>query len=220
MNIKVGSSVIKPSSQVKNLGSWFDPNLNMRRHITNVCKAGFLYLHNITPIKKYLSRNSLLTLVHAFITRWLDYCNALMYGLPKEQIVKLQCVQNAAARLVKDIQKYSHITSALYELHWLPVLARIHFKILLLAFKAIHGLAPEYISKLLVIKRKSSYNLRSYSGILLEPPRGKMLATLGECAFQAAAPHLWNELPLQLRTIGSVEIFKNSIKTFLFRQSF
>ena len=54
----------------------------------------------------------------------------------------------------------------------------------------------------------------------LEPPRGKMLATLGERAFQAAAPHLWNELPLQLRTIGSVETFKNSIKTFLFGQSF
>ena len=112
-----------------------------------------------------------------------------------------------------DIGKYSHITPALYELHWLPVLARIHFKILLLAFKAIHGLAPEYISDLLVIKRKSSYNLRSNSGILLETPRGKMLATLGERAFQAAAPLLWNELPLQLRTIGSVETFKNSIKT-------
>ena len=115
-----------------------------------------------------------------------------------------------------DIGKYSHITSALYELHWLPVLARIHFKILLLAFKANHGLAPAYFSNLLVIKRKSSYNIRSNSGILLEPPRSKMLATLGERAFQGAASHLWNELPLQLRTVGSVETFKNSIKTFLF----
>ena len=197
MNIKVGGSERKPSYQVKNLGSWLDPNLNMRHHITNVCKAGFFYLYNIRRIKKYLSRDSLLTLVHAFITSRLDYCNALWCGLPKEQIAKLQRVQNAAARLIMDIGKYSHITPALYELHWLPVPARIHFKILLLAFKAIHGLAPAYISNLLVIKHKSSYNLRSNSGILLEPPRGKMLATLGERAFQAAAPHLWNELPLQ-----------------------
>ena len=102
-------------------------------------------------------------------------------------------MQNATTRLIMDIGKYSHITPALYELHWLPVLAHVHFKILLLAFKAIHGLAPAYISNLLVIKCKSSYNIGSNSGILLERPRGKMLATLGERAFQAAAPHLWNE---------------------------
>ena len=79
------------------------------------------------------------------------------------QRAKLQRVQNAAARLI--IEKYSHITPALYELHWLPVLAQIHFKILLLAFKAIHGLTPAYISNLLVIKCKSSHNLRSNSEV-------------------------------------------------------
>ena len=146
MTIKVGGSEIKPSCQVKNLGSWLDPNLNMRHHTTNVCKAGSFYLHNIRRIK-YLSRDSLLTLVHAFITSRLDYVNALLYGLPKEQMAMLQRVQNAAARLIMDIGKYSHITPVLYELHWLPVLARMHFKILLLAFKAIHGLALTYINQ-------------------------------------------------------------------------
>ena len=69
----------------------------------------------------------------------LDYCNSLLYGVPKEQISKLHRVQNATARLVMDIGKYSHITPALTDLHWLPIHARIHFKILLLAFKVIHG---------------------------------------------------------------------------------
>ena len=83
------------------------------------------------------------------------------------------------------------------------MLAHIHFKILLLAFKAIHGLAPAYIGNILIFPRAILDN----SGILLEPPRGKMLTTLGQRAFQAAAPHVWNKLPLQLRTIGSVEPF-------------
>ena len=130
MNIKVGSSEIRPSSRVRNLGCCLDPNLHMCDHITNVCKTAFYHLHNIRRIKKYLSRDSLLHLVHAFITSRLDYCNALLYGLPKEQIAKLQRVQNAAARVIMDVGKYSHITPVLYELHWLPVQARIQFKIL------------------------------------------------------------------------------------------
>ena len=50
----------------------------------------------------------------------------LLYGLPKEQIAKMQRVQNAAARLVMDIGKYSHIAPALYELHTLASNSRAH----------------------------------------------------------------------------------------------
>ena len=74
-----------------------------------------------------------------------------------------------------NIGKYFHVTQALQDLCWLPVRARIHFKILILVFKAIHGLAPPYISDLITVKPKSSYNLRSNSSLLLEPPKEKML---------------------------------------------
>ena len=139
MNIKVGGSEIKPTSQVKNLGCCLDSSLCAREHITNVCKAAFFFW-------RYLSSDSSRTLVHAFITTRLDYCNGLLYGLSKEQIAKLQRVQNAAASLVMGTTKFSSITPVLQELHWLPVQAHIHFKIVLLAFKAIRGLAPAYIS--------------------------------------------------------------------------
>ena len=191
MNIKVGSSEIKLTSQVKNLGCCLDSNLCIRELIRNVCNAAFFYSHNIRRKRRFLSNDSLRTLVHAFITSRLDYCSCfscgLLYGLPKEEIAKLQRVQNTVARLVMGTTKFSPVTPVLHELHWLPVQARIHFNILLLAFKAIHCLAPVYI---LAFKCKSSYNLRSNSGILLEPPKGRMLETLGKRAFQAAAPHL------------------------------
>ena len=170
ISISVNNSVISPSPHIKNLGSWLDSNLNMMTHITKVCKACFFHLYNIRRIKKYPSRDNLLILVHAFITSRLDYCNSLFYGLPGKQIAKLQRVQNAVARLVMDVPKYSHITPVLYELHWLPVQARIQFKVLLFAFKAIHDLAPSYIKDLINVKSKSSFNLRS---------AGKMLTTLG-----------------------------------------
>ena len=162
----------------------------MSKHVTSTCKSGFYHLNNIGRIKNDLSRENLLTLVHAFITSTLDYCNSLLYGVPKDQIWKLQRVQNAAVRLalITDIGKCSHITPALYDLHWLPIHARIYYKILLLAFKVIHGQAPTYLSCLVSVKSKSYYSLRSNSSTLLDPAKGKMLVTLGGRSFQADAP--------------------------------
>ena len=104
-----GHDTITARTQVKNLDCWLDSHLNMSKHVTSVCKSAFFHLHNIRRIKNYLSRENLLTLLHAFVTDRLDYCNSLLYGVPKEQISKLQRVQNAVARLVMDIGKYSHI---------------------------------------------------------------------------------------------------------------
>ena len=217
-NISVGDYDIYPSSCVRNLGAWFDNKLSMSTHVTKICNAAFYHLHNIRRIKKYLSRDSLLTLIHAFITSRLDYCNGLLNGLPNSQIVKLQRVQNAAAKLVLSLSKYSHISPALYQLHWLPVQHRVHFKILILTFKAIHGLAPKYIIELINIKLRSIYNLRSNQSLLLDPPKG--LVTLGDRSFSAAAPYLWNSLPAELRDFQSLAIFKFKLKTYFFFAAF
>ena len=116
-----------------------------------------------------------------------------------------------------NIGKYSHVTQALQDLHWLPVDARIHFKILILVFKATDGLAPPHINDLISVKPKSFYNRRSHSSLLLEPPKEKMLSTLGARSFYATAPCLWNSLPAELHDIQSLSNFKQKLKTYLFR---
>ena len=68
---------IDPGLCARNIGVLFDSQLNMSTHVTKFCYAAFYHLHNIRCIKKYLSRDSLLTLIHAFITSHLDYCNSL-----------------------------------------------------------------------------------------------------------------------------------------------
>ena len=99
-----------------------------------------------------------------------------------------------AARLVVMQGKFCHIIPVLHELHWLPVSFRINFKILLLTFKAIHELAPSYINNLVKIKPLNSrYRLRSNDGILLWHPNFKTLTSLGDHAFVASAPKLWND---------------------------
>ena len=116
--------------------------------------------------------------LHAFVTCRIDYCNGLLSGLPDCEIAKLQRVQNAAARLLISCEKYDHITPVLINLHWLPVRYRINFKILLLTFKALYGMAPSYIIELIHTKTKMRYLLRSKEGVLLKHPSGKMKSHL------------------------------------------
>ena len=144
-----------------------------------------------------------MTLIDVFVTGWLDYYNSVMYGLPHWRISKLQGIQNPAAHIALDLSKFCHITPALRQLNWLPVVKRIQFKILLLPFKAIHSLSPPYISELISVKPKSTYGLRSNNSILLPPPTQKMLPTLGARFFAAAAPVLWRKLPADIRNVAS-----------------
>ena len=51
----------------------------------------------------------------------LDYCNAVLAGIPAATLAPLQRVLNAAARLVLDLKPRDHAIPALRELHWLPM---------------------------------------------------------------------------------------------------
>ena len=197
---------------VRNLGSWFDSQLSMSTHISKLCSSAFFHLHNISRIRKFLSPVETKSLVHAFVTSRVDYCNSLLYGLPGSQLNKVQRVLHTAARLICCALRFSHITPLMYELHWLPLKQRIHFKILLFAFKAIHGIAPTYIQNLVSLKSQGTYNLRSSGWILLASSTFRTKITLGDRSFQVAAPKSWYALPRELRDIPSLHTF-----TYLFK---
>ncbi len=136
-------------SSVRNLGVLFDSNLSFKKHFSSICKTAFFHLKNISKLQPMLSMSNAETLIHVFMTSRLDYCNALWGGCSARLINKLQLVQNAAARVLTRTRKYDHISPVLSTLHWLPIKHCIHFKILLIAYKALNGLAPQYSSELL-----------------------------------------------------------------------
>ena len=214
-HITVGSECIAPCDSVRNLGVQFDSIFSFEEHIKNICKSSFYHLRNIAKIRKYLSQDTCEILVHAFISSKLDHCNSLLHGLPKYLLARLQAVQNAAARVVTLTPKHDHMTPILINLHWLPVEFRITFKVLLLLYKALHGLAPSYISDLLNFKTYSR-SLRSSCKEYLAVPRSR-LKTYGDRAFSISGPKLWNDLPLEIRKCASVATFRQSLKTFLFK---
>ena len=175
-------------------------------------------MRNIAKIRKYLNQDTCEILVHAFISSKIDHCNSVLYGIPNYLINCLQSVQNAAAHVVTFTKNYDHITPILIKLHWLPVKFRITFKILLIVYKALNGLAPAYISNLLS-KQNYSRSLRSSTKELLVVPKSR-LKTYGDRSFSVAAPKLWNNLPLDIRKSNSVQGFKVALKTHLFKTAF
>ena len=111
--------------------------------------------------------------------------------------------------------KHEHITPVFYNLHWLPVEQRIMYKLALLTYKALNGLAPKYISDLISIYVPRR-NLRSANSKQLIQPIYN-LRTYGFRAFSHAAPFLWNSLPQEVRFAPSVSSFKSKIKNYLFK---
>ena len=86
--VRVGDYNMSPSPSVRILGTWLDSYLSMDVNITKTCasSSAFYCLYNIRHNRKYLSRSSTESLVHAFVTSTVDYCNSLMCGLPKYQL--------------------------------------------------------------------------------------------------------------------------------------
>ena len=223
-HLTVGGSKINSTCAAKTLGTWFDSNLNLQEHIiyTKTCRASFFHLNNIRRIRKYLSKESTQTLVQAFIIGRLDYCNSLLYGLPSVHLDKLQRVQDSAARIIFKTSRFDHITRpVLCTLYWLLIRYCVDYKILIPTFQAIHGVAPEYICTLIIIRKQLRYSLRSNSGLLLDQPSSKLKKILGyRSLFTSAASTLWSKLPLHIRNINIFTSFKKILKTHFLKIAF
>jgi len=136
---------------------------------------------------------------------------------PESSILKLQRVQNTAARIVLQAPRQSPSRPLLEQLHWLPVRQRIDYKLAVLTYNIRHTSTPVYLSDH-IRPRESTRYLRSSTTPLLH-----WLTTrthFADCAFRCCAPAVWNSLNTDTLCCTSLALFKRSLKTFLFRQTF
>ena len=176
------------------------------RRIHTTCLSAFYYLYNMRRIRKYLSRWVIVTVYHMTSRIHISW-NFNGYGMPQ-------------LGWSLEYPRFRHVTRLLFHLHWLPISYRIKFKILLLTFKCLYGQAPNYLIDLITIKKQSRYSLRSNESIFLELPGIKTHPTLGDRAFQSAAPYLWNALPSAIRNIKTLDTFKTAVKTHFLNSAF
>ena len=193
----------------------------MRTHVSRTVSACFATLRQLRSIRRSVTRPVLQSLVAALTQTRLDYSCSTMAGLPARQLNRLQSVLNAAARLVYSARRTKHVSSLLRELHWLRVPQRIEFRLVVLAYRCLNGIAPQYLADglLRVADISSRSRLRSASTVLLHVPRSKH-KTFGDRAFPFAAARVWNSLPSSIMSSSSLLQFRRTLKTELFRRSY
>ena len=150
----------------------------------------------------------------------LDYCNGLLIGADQNDIARLQKVQNSATRFVFGRRQWRGVTKLRKQLHFLPVLARIEFKVCLMVFKCLNNLAPSYLQNLIKKRQPKTKSLRhDNDATLLERDFSTKYKTT-QRAFQVSGPRIWNCLPAQIRNCSDETIFKSRLKTYLFKKSY
>lgn len=215
--LDIVDSVVSSSKSLKSLGVTVDNSLSMHNHISAVVRHCLYHLNWIRKVRPYLTIDATKTLVQCYVISRIDYCNSLLVSLPKVHLSRLQRVLNIAARLIFQQPRDCSITELLKSLHWLRIEDRIAFKILCVTWQSLNGKGPSYISSLI-----SPYNpkrpLRSSSNRDLCVPKSR--TSYGDRAFRHIAPSLWNSLPVKIREQTSFPLFKNKLKTYLFRKSY
>ena len=153
-------------------------------------------------------------LIMALVLSHLDYCNAVLGGLPASTLAPFQQVLYVVACTVLDLKPCNHVTPALQQLHWLPVIERIQFKLCLLVHKWLLRHSPEYILDLLT----SVADMPAWSA---RWPR--QLATSSSRRHvdeSATALRAWNSLPAELKLLRSTTSFRHQLKTSLFQSAY
>ena len=144
----------------------------------------------------------------------------MLYDLSTFLIWRFQSAQHATARLIFRIRCSKHISPVLISLDWLRIPERISFKLVVLTYRAIHGVGPSYLQPCFtrVVDMPSRLLRSSGSDRLHVPIIGR--STVGSRTFTASGAALWNDLPAHVTAALSLAVFRQRLKTFLFSRSY
>ena len=192
----------------------------MAKHVNKICSTGYHQLSNLWAVASSLNHGLRKQLVCVLIFSRIDYCNSLLYGVNKRELIKIQRLINASVRFIygKTGQTRNDGFSNLYkQCHILPIQYRIFFKIALQCQKILIGKAPKYLT-MLVKKREFTVETRQSKDTLLFDNLYTEHIKYRENRFSMGSPKVWNRLPFNIRSCKNTETFKKLLKTYYFTE--
>ena len=217
-SINVAGVTVPISSEVKILGVTLDTTLSLNKHVASINKSCYFHLRALRHIRNALTDDSAKSIACALVSSRLDYANSVLIGTTASNIMKLQRVQNAMARIVTRQHGHRGTTQSFANLHWLPIMSRIDFKVATIVFKILTTSQPSYLADLISPLVSRRPGLRSNEPGTLSVPRTKLV--IGDRAFRSAAPSIWNRLPADIRTSRSSLTFRKQLKTHYYHLAF
>jgi len=215
--IVLADTTVKVSPAIRVLGVTIDRHLTFDDHVTKLVSACNYHIQSLRHIRQLVDRETANTLACSTVNTRLDYCNAILYGITNKNIMRLQRVQNSAARVVCAAPYRSPSVPLLRSLHWLPVIHRINYKIATLSFKAQLHHQPTYLYNMFHSYIPPRQLRSSSAGLLSKQPTSTKTS---DRAFSIAAVKIWNQLPVTVRSATSTSQFTSRLKTHLFSLAF
>ena len=186
-----------------------DRYLNFEVHVENMCKKANGVLIYLSRKKDLFDSESRKIAVESLVMSLLSYCSVIWGGANKGLIEKAQKTQNFAAKVaVGNGKKFERATPFIKKLNWIKIKDQISYDTIIYMFKLFHNIIPSSVISLELVGNVRERNTRQSGNLVIPRTRTK----LAERALSVRGPTLWNALPLVIKEVNSLPIFKGNLK--------
>ena len=190
-----------------------DENLSSTPQIDKLFSTLSTKLSLLNHISAYVPQEVQKVLYQAYILPLIDYGSDTWGTTSSANIERLSKLQKRAVLIILKADFMTPSSDMFDMLSWQSIPKRFMYNKAILTFKALNNLTPTYITNLLKpILQTHSRSLRSSGNGLLSIPRTR--SALFDRSFSHSTSKMWNTLPLNLRTAGSLNEFKICLRNY------
>lgn len=212
--VKIENEIIEKVSTIKYLGIQIDDKLSFKEQVTicnrkAACKTNMLY-----RISKKLTFDTRKVIYNSFIQPQFQYCSTIYINCNKEDIEKLQLIQNRAMRIVLNCEYLTPSVFMIRALNWLSISQQIKFNVAIYVYKMLNGLLPSYLYENCIFTRDIHHRTtRLASTNALRMPNFRLEFSRKSLFYNGVK--LFNELPNDIKNSQSLSIFKSKCRTYI-----